>query len=89
MINPALTCTKALITNTTDVLPLPTKDIMELLELCPTSTYFQYKDTHYKQLHGIAMGSLVSVVVAEIVMQSIEDRALTTYKHALTFGFNT
>ena len=48
-----------------------------------TSTYFQYNGKHYKQLHGTAMGSLVSVVVAEIVMQNIEERALATYKRTL------
>lgn len=33
------------------------------------------------------MGSPVSVVVAEIVMQAIEERALTTYKKTLPFWF--
>ena len=56
---------------------------MELLNLCLTSTYFQYNGKHYKQLHGTAMGSPVSVVVAEIVMQNIEKRALATYKRTL------
>ena len=83
----ALVCTETVITNTTDVLQLPTDDIMELLELCLTSTYFQYNGKHYKQLHGTAMGSPVSVVVAEIVMQAIEERALTTYQHALPVWF--
>ena len=35
------------------------------------------------QLHGIAMGSPVSVVVAEIVMQNIEEQALATYSETL------
>ena len=52
---------------------------MDLLNLCLTSTYFQYSGKHYKQLHGTAMGSPVSVVVAEIVMQNIEEQALATY----------
>ena len=60
---------------------------MELLTLCLTSTYFQYNSKHYKQLHGTAMGSPVSVVVAEIVMQSIEERALATYQRTLPFWF--
>ena len=46
---------------------------------CLTSTYFQYNGKHYKQLHGTAMGSPVSVVVAEIFMQNIEEQALATY----------
>ena len=37
----------------------------------------------YKQLHGTAMGSPVSVVVAEIVMQNIEEQALATYTPTL------
>ena len=60
---------------------------MELLTLCLTSTYIQYNSKHYKQLHGTAMGSPVSVVVAEIVMQSIKKRALATYQRTLPFWF--
>ena len=60
---------------------------MDLLKLCLESTFFQYKGRHYKQLHGTAMGSLVSVVVAEIVMQHIEKQALATYDQTLHFWF--
>ena len=56
---------------------------MDLLNLCLTSAYFQYNGKHYKQLHGTAMGSPVSVVVAEIVMQNIEEQALSTYTKTL------
>ena len=56
---------------------------MDLLNLCLTSTYFQYNGKHYKQLHGTAMGSPVSVVVAEIVMQNIEERALVTCRQII------
>ena len=75
----ALDCTENAIKISIVELPLPTDDIMDLLNLCLTSTYFQYNGKHYKQLHGTAMGSPVSVVVAEIVMQNITDQALTTY----------
>ena len=70
----ALDCTENAIKNSAVELPLPTDDIVDLLNLCLTSTYFQYNGKHYKQLHGTAMGSPVSVVVAEIVMQNIEDQ---------------
>ena len=79
----ALDCTETAITTSTVKLPLPTDDIMEILNLCLTSTYFQYNGKHYKQLHGTAMGSPVSVVVAEIVMQNIEEQALLTYTKTL------
>ena len=68
----ALDCTETAIRQSTDPLPLPTEDIMDLLNLCLTSTYFQYDGKRYKQLHDTAMGSPVSVVVAEILMQNIE-----------------
>ena len=67
----ALERTENAIKNSTVELQLPTDDIMDLLNLCLTSTYFQYNGKHYKQLDGTAMGSPVSVVVAEIVMQNI------------------
>ena len=58
---------------------------MDLLNLCLTSTYFQYNGKHYRhvQLHGTAMGSPISIVVAEIVMQNIEEQALATYKQTV------
>ena len=79
----ALDCTPTAIENSTTKLPLPTDDLMDLLNLCLTSTYFQYNGKHYKQLHGTDMGSPVSVVVAEIVMQNIEEQALAAYKRTL------
>ena len=41
------------------------------------------------QLNGTAMGSPVSVVVAEVVMQNIAERALATYKRTLHTGYVT
>ena len=79
----ALDCTETTTNNSTIELPLPTDVLMDLLNLCLTSTYFQYNGKHYKQLHGTTMGSPVSTVVAEIVEQNIEERALATYKRPL------
>ena len=56
---------------------------MDLLHLCLTLTYFQHNVKHYKQLNGTAMSSPVSIVVAEIVMQNIEEQALATYSETL------
>ena len=79
----ALQCTEIAVQQSTVKLPLPTEDIMDLLNLCLTSTYSQYKGKHYKQLHGTAMGSPVSVVVAEIVTQHVEERALATCRQTI------
>ena len=85
----ALQCTETAIERYTTTVTLPAQDIMELLNLCLTSTYFQFNGKHYKQLHGTAMGSPVSVIVAEIVMQAIEERALATYQKHYRFGYAT
>ena len=79
----ALDCTETDINNSTLQLPLLANDFMDLLNLCLTSTYFQYNGKHYKQLHRTAMGSPVSVVVSEIVMQNIEVQALASYKRTI------
>ena len=50
---------------------------MHLLNLCLTSTFFQYNGKHYKQLYGPAMGSPVSVVLT-VIMQNIEEQARAT-----------
>ena len=51
---------------------------MSLLRLCLSSTTFYYNGTVYQQIFCTAMGSPVSVVVANIVMEHIEDLALST-----------
>ena len=46
--------------------------------------YFQYNGKHYKELQGTALGSPVSVVVVEIVLQNIKEQALATYTRNYT-----
>ena len=79
----ALQCTETAILESTDPLPLPTEDIMDLLNLCLTSAYFQYKDKHYKQLYSTAMGTPVFSIVAEIIIQNIEESALSTCRQTI------
>ena len=61
-----------------DHTPLPKEALVSLLRLCLSSTTFYYNGTVYQQIFGTAMGSPVSVVVANIVMEHIEDLALST-----------
>ena len=49
--------------------------IVQLLSFCLKSTEFQYDGTHYRQLDGVAMGSPVSPVIADIFMEDLEDQA--------------
>ena len=78
----ALDCTENAVKNSTVELPLPTEDIMDLRNLCLTSTYFLVQ-RQTLPIHGTAMGSPVSVVEAEIVMQNIEEQVPATYTRAI------
>ena len=61
-----------------DRTPLPKEVLVSLLRLCFSSTTFYYNGTVYQQIFGTAMESSVSVVVTNIVMEHIEDLALST-----------
>ncbi|CAG9569802.1 unnamed protein product [Danaus chrysippus] len=50
----------------------------ELLKHCLTSGYLMWKDEFYIQVDGVAMGSPVSPVVADIFMEDFEVRALSS-----------
>ncbi|CAB4032031.1 Hypothetical predicted protein, partial [Paramuricea clavata] len=83
----AIECMEESLANYDDELPIPKEEIIDLLKLCLESTFFQYNGSFYQQLHGTAMGSPVSVVVAEIVMQRLEERALSSYPNPPPFWF--
>ena len=59
--------------------------IMSLLSLCLNAAYFSYQGVFYKQVYGTAMGSPVSVVVANLVMEDIESRALSSFSPSPVF----
>ena len=58
---------------------LSVDDIMGLLTLCLEATFLSFREKVYQQVHGTAMGSPVSVFVANLVMEDIEKRALATF----------
>ena len=58
-------------------------DIMILLRLCLNTTYFQVNGKFYKQKQGTAMGSPVSVVIANMFMEELEQKSLETFGHSV------
>ena len=52
---------------------LNTDEIISLLEFILSNNYFMFNDSVYKQIHGCAMGSPVSPVVANLCMEVIEE----------------
>lgn len=57
---------------------LPPTEICQAIDLCLHSTYFQFEDSFFEQREGAAMGSPLSPAVANIFMESLEERALNT-----------
>ena len=51
---------------------------MELLEFILTTTYMSYRDQIYSQKFGTAMGSPVSPIIANLVMENLEQQAIAT-----------
>ena len=54
-------------------------EIMMLLRFCLNATYFAFGGQYFQQKFGTAMGSPVSVTVANLVMEDVEQHALSTY----------
>ncbi|XP_078482534.1 uncharacterized protein LOC144743198 isoform X2 [Ciona intestinalis] len=60
---------------------LSCEDIEEGLRLCLNATCFAFQGAFYQQVFGTAMGSPISVVIANVVMETIEEEALATFMH--------
>ena len=57
------------------------EDICNGLQICLEATYLTFRKKNFKQIFGTAMGSPVSVVVANLVMEDVETRAIETFAH--------
>ena len=57
------------------------EDIVLLLKLCLNTTYFQVNGKFYSQKQGAAMGSPVSVIVANSFTEELEKKAIDTFHH--------
>ena len=47
--------------------------------LCLDGTYFTFRNVTYQQIYGTSMGSTVSVVVANLVMEHVEKLAISSF----------
>jgi hypothetical protein len=60
---------------------LQVEAIIELLEVCPRTTYFQVDDKFFQQKDGMAMGSSWSLIVSNICVEHFEKLALDSAQH--------
>ena len=57
------------------------QQIIKLLEFCLKNTYFLFQGKCDEQVHGLAMGSLISPLIANLFMEEFEVKALSTPPH--------
>ena len=58
---------------------LNVNEIMNALDLCSNNTYLCFRKKFDRQIFGVAMGSPISVIVANLVMESIENKMLKDF----------
>jgi len=63
-------------------------NVLKLLDFVLTNNYFKYDGHHYKQIFGCAMGSPISPVLADLVIEVIEETAITTALHPPKWWFH-
>ena len=57
---------------------LTVEDIMDLLKFIVTTTYFSFRGVIYQQMFGATMGSPVSPLLANLLMEWLEKQAIAT-----------
>ena len=56
-----------------------------VLKLCLEVTNITFQGQFYHQIYGTVMGSLVLMIVANMVMETIEEKALIIFSHTTQF----
>ena len=85
-IDPALNIIKDLLDKDTTLkvrTVMEVGDIILLLEFCLKNTYFSFQGQFYEQVEGAAMGSPVHPIVANLYMEYLEQKALSTAPQVL------
>ena len=62
-------------------------NIIKLLDFVLQNSFSTYKNEYYQQISGCAMGSPVSATVADIIMEHVEETAISTAPHPPRWRF--
>jgi len=55
---------------------IPEKEFISIIKFILLSTFFTFNDIIYKQIFGTPMGSPLSPIIADIVMQDLDEESL-------------
>ena len=66
---------------------LSVDNILRLSDFVLNHNYFKYDGDHYKQIFGCAMGSPISPFLADLVMEEIEETAISTFPYPPKWWF--
>ena len=66
---------------------IPVPQLVEFIELCLQSTFFQFGDEYLEQTDGAAMVSPLSPVVANLFVEDLEEKAIRSASPALKTWF--
>ena len=55
--------------HTTNRTKMSIPHIISLLEFCLKNTYFLFQGKYYEQVHGVAMGSPINPLIANLLME--------------------
>ena len=64
-------------------LNMPVDCYIELIELCLKNSFFQFGDSFYEQIYGLAMGCPLSSFLANIFLEHVESELIPKYKGSL------
>ena len=63
----------------TTIRHLTNDDTAKLVEVCLKTTFFTFQQVFYEQVEGVAMGSPLSPIVANIYMETFEKHAINSF----------
>lgn len=56
---------------------LPLEEFLDAVRMTLTSTYFAYEEKFYRQVDGCAMGASISSVIAQLVLEDLEEAIIS------------
>ena len=65
--------------------PLPKRLFFKTLEHCLNNSYFKHNDRYYKQKAGLAMGSPLSAIVSELVLDELFNKLRDQFWEGIKF----